>query len=510
MRRSILSILILLSISTCCTRTPILVSRIVSEGGKPCLEVDGQPFPIYGAQIRIDIFRNCDYMDWGDIEAYFVKAVELGVNTVELSHTWRMVEPEMDRYEFSTIDHLLTMASGHGLKVELLWFGSNMIGDSYSFFIPDYILRQKRLHLLRDDDGRPTRLYGYDHILYLDDPWLMERECKAVRALFDHIYAWDRKHGRTHPVITCQIENEPDGGVRWRMDQQAFRHRDSTLLTKEEMWKMTLASLDAVGQSVQGSLYKVATRTNLIFGDNVRPFPQAPCAKPGDVLALSGIDFVSVDPYKETVDELVDNVAGYASLAGNYPLVAENRGHYANTPGLMLAASAVGGGYCIYDLATSPYITSHSTPPFDSEGVYESDLTEKPHTADVKVMLRGLVAAGSELARTPLEDFAAFNIRTDYPAQEIVQTVCTTGAEIEFRTEAGALAFALDRGDHLILYATAPAVFSIRNGKLEGREGPIETDGSELVDLGFRSDGKINSTTRKLIGTYYFMNDEEE
>jgi hypothetical protein len=276
------------------------------------------------------------------------------------------------------------------------------------------------------------------------------------------------------------------------------------------MWKMTLASLDAVGQSVQGSLYRVATRTNLIFGDNVRPFPQAPCAKPGDVLALQGIEFVSVDPYKDTMNELVDHVFGYASLPGNYPLVAENRGHYANTPGLMLAASAVGGGYCIYDLATSPYITSHSTPPFDSEGVYESDLTEKPHTADVKGMLKGLVSAGSELARTPLEDFAAFNIRMDYPEQEIAQTVCTTGAEIEFRTEAGALAFALDRGDHLILYATAPAVFSIRNGKVEGCDGPVQTDGLELIDLRFRSDGKIDSTTKELIGTYFFKNDEEE
>ena len=510
MRKTILSVIFALSMLTCCTRTQVLVSRIVSEGGKPYLEVDGEPFALYGAQIRIDIFRNCDYMDWTDIEAYFDKAVELGVNTVELSHTWRMVEPEMDRYDFTPIDRLLGMASRRGLKVELLWFGSNMIGDSYSFFVPDYILRQKRLHLLRNDEGRATALYGYDHILYLDDPWLMERECKAVRTLFDHIYEWDKKHGGKHPVITCQIENEPDGGVRWRMDQQVFRHRDSTLLTKEEMWKMTLASLDAVGQAVQGSLYRVATRTNLIFGDNIHPFPQAPCAKPGDVLALKGIDFVSVDPYKDTIDELVDNVAGYASLEGNYPLVAENRGGYVNTPGLMLAASAVGGGYCIYDLATSPYITSHSRPPFDSEGVYESDLSEKPHTSAVRDMLKGLVAAGCDAALTSPENFAAFNIKSDIPEMEIEQTVRTTGAEIGFHTGSGALAFALDRGDRLILYSTAPAVFSIGNGAVEGHDGPVATDGLELISLRFRSDGIVGSTTKELIGTYYSQEDEEE
>ena len=44
---------------------PIVVSRICqTDEGKPYLEVDGQPFPLYGAQIRVDIFRSVDKMDW--------------------------------------------------------------------------------------------------------------------------------------------------------------------------------------------------------------------------------------------------------------------------------------------------------------------------------------------------------------------------------------------------------------------------------------------------------------
>lgn len=496
-------LLIVSLLTVSCAVKPVTVSRVDAIDGKPCLIVDDKPYAVYGAQIRIDIFRNCDYLNWEDIEQYFAKAKELGVNTVELSYTWRFLEPECDAYCFDEIDHLLSLTVKYGLKAEILWFGSNMIGDSYSFFVPAYVLRNESLHMLRDDEGRPTGLYGYDHILYLNDPWLLDRETRAVGVLFNHIREWDSKHGNTHPVITCQVHNEPDGGVRWRMDQQNFRHRDSTLVTKAEMWQMTLDALDAVGQAVQNSDYRVATRTNIIFGDKVNPFPQAPEACAADVYALKGIDFVSVDPYKETVNEIADEVVSYASLEGNYPLVAENRGGYANTASLMLAASALGGGYCIYDLATSRYITSHSRPPFDQEGIYYCDLTEKPHTAKVSVLLKGLTAACEDVAVTGTENFAVFNVADDYPMQSIEQTICTTGARIGFKTEDNALAFALDLGGRIVLYSTGKAEFKISNGKVEGSDGLVQTDGGDVIELSFVSDGQIESTVKNYIGTYY-------
>ena len=502
------SILLCLSLALSCAREQAEVSRIVRDGPKPYLEVSGKAFAVYGAQIRIDILRNCDYLDWADIEAYFQKAAELGVNTVELSYTWKFLEPEEDCYHYGEIDRMLALALKYGLKVELLWFGSNMIGDSYSFFVPAYVLRRDSLHLLRDDDGRATALYGYDHILYLNDPWLLERECQAVRTLFRHIREWDARHGNPHPVITCQIHNEPDGGVRWRMDQQHFRHRDSTLVTKEEMWSMTLAALDAIGRAVRESDYRVATRTNIIFGDRLNPFPQAPSARVADVYALEGIDFVSVDPYKESVDEIAEEVISYASLEGNYPLVAENRGSYPNTASLVLAASALGGGYCIYDLATSRYITSHSRPPFDQEGIYNGDLTPRPHTSSVRDLLAGLTKASEDVALTPPENFAAFNIVTDTPQDSCRQTICTEGAEITFETHSGALAFVLDREDRLVLFSTAPAVFRITGGRVDGPSS-IETQGGELLERGFSPDRKRESTTRIHIGTYFLNRDDE-
>lgn len=483
---------------------PLTVSRICvsEESGKPYLEVDGKPFAVYGAQIRVDIFRSVDKLDWPAIEEYFSLAESLGVNCVQVPVPWAFVEPKQDVWDFSAVDNILSFALRHNLKVELLWFSTNMIGDSYSWLVPTYILATPSVRLKREGDGGWHGLYGYTYSIAMDDDFVLEREQNAVKRLFSHIREWDEANGNTRPVITCQVHNEPDALVRWRLDEKKISRRDGTQLTRREAWDMTLRPLDVIGQAVKNSAYSVATRTNIISGDGVNDFPQTPGMSPKDVYALDGIDFVSFDPYMEQVDKIAYEVSQYASMKGNYPLVAENRGDYSNTASLMLAASALGGGYDIYDLATSRYITSNSQPPFNSEGIYHSDFTPKPHVALVKTVLSGLVGAAEDVALTPVDDFAVFNVRTDSPQQSLSQTVGTTGAELEFSTSAGALAFVLDRGDRLVAYSTADCRITVRGGTVTGGN-TVELKGGKLTELGFRSDGKRKSTVKQNIGTIF-------
>ena len=85
-------------------------------------------------------------------------------------------------------------------------------------------------------------------------------------------------------------------------------------------------------KSCKNSSYRVVTRVNLIYGDGINPFPEATNARPKDVFDLQGIDFIGVDAYKDNVKHLKNEVMAYASIAGNYALVAENKGSYANSP----------------------------------------------------------------------------------------------------------------------------------------------------------------------------------
>ena len=48
--------------------------------------------------------------------------------------------------------------------------------------------------------------------------------------------------------------------MRWRIEQKDLKYRDGTPLSKEKAWNMTTNALNAVGNAVKNSSYKVATR----------------------------------------------------------------------------------------------------------------------------------------------------------------------------------------------------------------------------------------------------------
>ena len=406
-------------------KEPILpqieVSKVATENGKTYLEVDGKPFPLLGAQIRLDALLNCDKMSINEVENYFKKAQELGVNCVQIPISWNMIEAKEEKYDFNIVNSILQFANKYDLKIELL-----------------------------------------------DDSWVLERETKAITALFNHIRYWDSQNGDKHPVITAQIHNEPDALMRWRIEQKDLKYRDGTPLSKEKAWNMTTNALNAVGNAVKNSSYKVATRVNLIYGDGINPFPEANNACPKDVFDLQGIDFIGVDAYKDNIKQLKEQVSSYASINGNYALVAENKGSYSNTPSLILTALALGGGYDIYDLATSNFFINNTSEPDQIDhGIYTWDLQEKDFTNPTRMIIKGLTDANVDVATVKPENFAAFNISDNHPIAVKQQQIRTTNVEITFSTNNASLAFALDKGSYLLVYSTGDSEFHFGNGTFE-------------------------------------------
>lgn len=504
----------------------ITVSRIAQTGeGKPYLEVDGHPFAVYGAQIRFDVFTNCEQMSWAKFEEYFAAARKLKVNTVEVTVPWKFIEPQEGKFDFSQVDKILSLCNKYDLKMELLWFSTNMIGDSYSWLVPSYVINKSSIKFKRNDPGATHYLYGYYHGLVLNDEWLLEKETRAITKLFNHIRIWDSKNGNRHPVIAAQIHNEPDAMVRWRMQEKQFKNPDGQSYTQGEIWEMTLEALDVVGKAVQNSTYKVATRTNVISKDGagIKAWPQAPGCYPGDVYELEGIDFLSYDIYNETVNKVASDVAAYASLQGNYPLVGENRGAYSNTATLILAASALGAGYDIYDLATSQFIADRASDGYESEGILNPDLSDKAHTPAVRSIIDGLVKASSEVAVASTKDFAVFNIVQDRPVVNVDMTVNTSRATIRFMSVEDAVGFALDREEYIVAYADKNSTLTLSNGTVTSiATGHFKADGSfesdevqsatskimmkpgVLYKIGFTSSGTLESDTKRYIGTLFF------
>ena len=483
------------------------VSRLSrTAGGKVFLEVDGKPFPLFGAQIRVDVFKNCDKLSDAQVEPYFQKAKELNLNCVQVPITWKGMEPSEGKYDFSWMDMILEYAVKYGLKVELLWFSTNMIGDSYTWFVPGYPLKAMDARLLRKGTMEYDylhNLYGYCYNAVLNHPDIKKAETKAVTALFNHIRNWDARHGDTHPVITCQLHNEIDGLVRWRITDNSLNisKRDGTRLSEDEAWEMTLDAVDAVGKAIKSSSYKVVTRVNYTSCDHPGIFPQCTKARADDALRREGVDFISVDPYQKSVNSIAGIVRSFSEPEGNYPLIAENRGSFDTTSSLILVTAALGGGYDIYDLATSKYIYDNNGAPWNEEGVLTCDLLDRPFTPVVRSILKGLTEAAEDVALTPKEDFVAFNVNKDYPDKSRTLIVNTTGASLTVTSSSGALGFILDRGDSLVMYFTAPVTVVVENGRVEGDKKTLSLGGETLTRVGFTSSKKLSSTTASCIGS---------
>lgn len=459
----------------------ITVSEMVTEKGKTYVTVDGKPFPFIGAQVRLDALLNCEKKQVQSIEPYFQKAVELGLNCLQIPICWKWIEPEEGVYDWTVVDVVLGFCNKYNLKMELLWFSTNMIGDSFSYLVPQYILSNPSARLWRNDNGTFWNYYGYQYALVLDDSWILDRETKAVTALFNHIRYWDSVNGDRHPVICAQIHNEPDGFARWRYFQKEYRYWDGTELPLDRAWEMVCNSLDAVGRAVKNSSYRILTRVNLVKGDGIKPFAEVPKASPEDIFNLDGIDFVSVDIYRNSVLDVRAEVEAYASIKGNYALVGENKGSYSHSPSLILTAFAAGGGYDIYDLATSEFFLNNTDDREEVDhGVYTYDLQDKPDiTAPTRLIVSGLKALSEDVAVTPPEDFAAFNIGQDTPSMILDETFRTSSMSIGFKTENGALGFALDRGTYVAVYATEDAVFTVSQN--DGPQAEIRVRGGESV-----------------------------
>ena len=240
--------------------------------------------------------------------------------------------------------------------------------------------------------------------------------------------------------------------------------------------------MDAVGKAVKNSSYKVLTRTNHIKDEDGGDLLQwSDVASVKDVFALDGIDFVGIDAYKQKVSELRADVEAYASIQGNYPLVAENTGSYQNSASLILTAFAAGGGYDIYDLATSEYFVTNATDSSVDQGIYTTDLQDREGiTAPARKIIQGLKEAAEDVALTSPENFVAFNIGQDTPQTSLTEEKSTSASSltVNFSTSAGALGFLLDRGSYIVAYATEDASFSVT--KPDGSSETIQVAGKKL------------------------------
>jgi len=173
--------------------------RIVQRDSRYALLVDGAPYLVLGAQVN-------NSSAWPAMLPKVWPAIEyIQANTVEIPVYWEQFEPEPDRFDYSTVDMLLSQAREHHVRLVLLWFGTCKNGSSH--YMPLWMKR---------DPQRYPRLIGANG-RRVDSPSphaaaTLAADKHALAGLMRHLKASDSR--RT--VIMVQVENEAGayGSVR--------------------------------------------------------------------------------------------------------------------------------------------------------------------------------------------------------------------------------------------------------------------------------------------------------
>ena len=173
--------------------------RIVQKEGRYALFVDGAPYLILGAQVN-------NSSAWPATLPKVWPAIEyLEANTVEIPVYWEQFEPEPGRFDYSSVDTLLSQARAHRVRLVLLWFGTWKNGSQH--YMP--------LWMKRDSQRYPRMIGANGRAVDSPSPHAsatLAADKRAFAALMRHLKTADPR--RT--VIMVQVENEAGtwGSVR--------------------------------------------------------------------------------------------------------------------------------------------------------------------------------------------------------------------------------------------------------------------------------------------------------
>ena len=94
------------------------IPQLVKKGGKFTFVVDGKPFLILGGQVaNFSAFPDRMEVAWPKLKA-------MSANVVEYPVYWNVIEPEEGKFDFSDFDKILNATRAHGLRADILWFGT--------------------------------------------------------------------------------------------------------------------------------------------------------------------------------------------------------------------------------------------------------------------------------------------------------------------------------------------------------------------------------------------------
>ena len=295
-------------------------SEIKEYKGRNRIHIDGSPYLTLGIQYD---YLNCTKIE--DFDYLFQHTVSMGCNTLFFPLRWLVLEPEEGKYNWEVLDHAIERCREFGLRMSLLWFGTNQGGSSRP--APEWVTGdRKRFPRIIDERGRER------DGLCPNNRNTLEAERKTFNKLLSHLAEVD---GSELTVIMMQIENEvclymsherPEDGLQPLMDFWSPRCycslcNESYEKEGESEFEFGVRSLINYLNSLlrdQKSIFPVLTYVN---------FPINPL-RPGEDVEMyleecHGVDFIAPDYYGFTPGDLAFAMQHF-TRGRNIPFIAEH------------------------------------------------------------------------------------------------------------------------------------------------------------------------------------------
>lgn len=437
-----------------------------SEGGKGVLLNRSQvPVIMTSALLRTDLLVNADFLEPSEMEDYFAIAKETNLNTLELTVMWSQIEPEKDKYDFSALDTYLNYAKKYGLKLNIVWYGSMVDGETHTANVPDYISEDTETYSCLMDLFDYAN-FGRCRIMDWSDPDLLERESRAVWQMMNHVYEWNQSNDKYDPVIMVQIGQGADRFQRWRVAAYDVVDAKSEPMTQEQAWSMVHTYLNTVAKAVKYSAYKALTRAEFCEQTAVVNYVR-------DVQELEFVDIVS-PTYLHEISSTKNGIKSFTDeYSDMFIMNAENWASDANHRQILATFGMGAGGYVSYQLSSPNYY------PESPNGALYSRYNPKGATLAEKFQEKGqratqtaavnsaLLRAFVAVANAPRSLFATFglnNLLNSKTGDERIQKIyLSNGILLSYSNPEDTLGFAAYDGNYVYVWSGKDATLSVTN-----------------------------------------------
>jgi Domain of unknown function (DUF5597)/Beta-galactosidase len=169
------------------------IPHLERQGTAARLVVEGKPFLLLSGELHNSTAGGLSYL-----RPVWKKMAGKNLNSVIATVSWELIEPEMDRFDFTLVDSIISGAREAHLKLVLIWFASWK--NAGSTYMPSYVkMDYVRFPRARDENGKSLE------ILSTFGESSLERDAHAFGALMKHIRDVDNQ---SQTVVMVQVENE--------------------------------------------------------------------------------------------------------------------------------------------------------------------------------------------------------------------------------------------------------------------------------------------------------------